>query len=145
MQSGLDLDAAWRRIDELDNAIEKRITYGFQEQIGYLTACPTKRWYWSSRQCHGALTGIGNHQANRESLSIAPKDQYRGRGLFGEGSQFSGDFYQISNQITLGKSETDLVKQVCDIVPRLIDYERKARDFLVHESEQDLQTTSVAH
>ncbi len=53
------------------------------------------------------------------------------RGLYGEGSQAMGDFYQISNQITLGRSEIDLVKQVGDIVPVLIDYERQARDFLI--------------
>ncbi len=60
------------------------------------------------------------------------------RGLYGEGSQAMGDFYQISNQITLGRTEEDLVKQVGDIVPVLIDYERRAREFLVHESQQSL-------
>ena len=60
------------------------------------------------------------------------------RGLYGEGSQAMGDFYQISNQITLGKSEVDLVKQVGDIVPVIIDYERQARDFLVRESHENL-------
>ena len=49
-----------------------------------------------------------------------------------------GDFYQISNQITLGKSEIDLVKQVGDIVPVLIDYERRAREFLIRESHENL-------
>jgi protein arginine kinase len=60
------------------------------------------------------------------------------RGLYGEGSQAMGDFYQISNQITLGRSEPDLLKQVGDVVPVLIDYERQARDFLVRESHETL-------
>ena len=60
------------------------------------------------------------------------------RGLYGEGSQAMGDFYQISNQITLGKSESELIKQVADAVPAVISYERKARDFLVQESQHDL-------
>src|SRR3954464_8037162 len=60
------------------------------------------------------------------------------RGLYGEGSQAMGDFYQISNQVTLGRSETDLVKQVGDVVPTIIDYERKAREFLVRESHENL-------
>ncbi len=60
------------------------------------------------------------------------------RGLYGEGSQAMGDFYQICNQITLGKNEIDLIKQVGDIVPVLIDYERRARDFLVRESHENL-------
>ena len=49
-----------------------------------------------------------------------------------------GDFYQISNQVTLGKTEADLVKQVGDVVPVVIDYERKARDFLINEQQNDL-------
>ncbi len=60
------------------------------------------------------------------------------RGLYGEGSQAMGDFYQISNQITLGRSETELVEQVSDVVPVLIDYERRAREFLIKERQQNL-------
>ena len=61
------------------------------------------------------------------------------RGLYGEGSQYTGDFYQVSNQVTLGHSEEDLVALVGDkVVPDIIDYERKARDFLVSKSETDL-------
>jgi protein arginine kinase len=60
------------------------------------------------------------------------------RGLYGEGSQAMGDFYQISNQITLGRAETDLISQVGDVVPTIIDYECKAREFLISESRQNL-------
>jgi protein arginine kinase len=60
------------------------------------------------------------------------------RGLYGEGSQAMGDFYQISNQITLGCSEESLIEKVNDVVPVLIEYERRARDFLVQENSQDL-------
>ena len=60
------------------------------------------------------------------------------RGLYGEGSQAMGDFYQISNQITLGLSEEELIKKVADVVPVLIDYERQARDFLIRESQETL-------
>ena len=60
------------------------------------------------------------------------------RGLYGEGSQAMGDFYQISNQVTLGQTEEDLAKKVADVVPVLIDYERQAREFLVRESQETL-------
>jgi protein arginine kinase len=56
------------------------------------------------------------------------------RGLYGEGSQAMGDFYQISNQITLGRTEEHLVKQVGDVVPVIIDYERRARTALIQDS-----------
>jgi protein arginine kinase len=60
------------------------------------------------------------------------------RGLYGEGSQAMGDFYQISNQITLGRTEQELLQQVSDIVPVIIDYERQARQFLIKESQETL-------
>ena len=60
------------------------------------------------------------------------------RGLYGEGSQAQGDFYQVSNQVTLGQSEEELTKKVADVVPVLIDYERQARDFLIRESQETL-------
>jgi len=60
------------------------------------------------------------------------------RGLFGEGSQFMGDFYQVSNQTTLGRNEVALMSKVKEVVPRLIEYERRAREFLIEESKQDL-------
>jgi protein arginine kinase len=68
------------------------------------------------------------------------------RGLFGEGSQFMGDFYQVSNQTTLGKSEAELIRRVQEVVPQLIDYERKARVFLLNEDRADLSDlVSRAH
>ena len=60
------------------------------------------------------------------------------RGLYGEGSQAMGDFYQISNQITLGRSEEILIEQVGDVVPVLIDYERRAREYLVDKNAKSL-------
>ena len=60
------------------------------------------------------------------------------RGLYGEGTQAMGDFYQVSNQITLGKSEKELIDQVGDVVPVVIDYERKARKFLIEEDQNEL-------
>ena len=60
------------------------------------------------------------------------------RGLYGEGSQAMGDFYQISNQVTLGRSETELIEEVNVAVAVLIDYERRARTFLIDETRNDL-------
>jgi len=61
------------------------------------------------------------------------------RGLYGEGSRASGDFYQISNQVTLGKSETQILNEIRDVIPRIIEYERQARSTLVKEGRQALQ------
>ena len=61
------------------------------------------------------------------------------RGLYGEGSRASGDFYQISNQVTLGKSETAILNEIRDVIPQVILYERQARATLTRENKQWLQ------
>ena len=60
------------------------------------------------------------------------------RGLYGEGTQAFGDFYQISNQQTLGKSEQELIRILTDVVPQVLQYERQARQALVTERRQHL-------
>src|SRR5207247_9497928 len=61
------------------------------------------------------------------------------RGLYGEGSRASGDFYQISNQVTLGKSEVQILNEIRDVIPRIIEYERQALSTLVRDGRQALQ------
>ena len=132
MQSGLDLEHGWSRIDKLDDALEAHLQFAFTSKFGYLTACPTN-----------VGTGL------RVSVMLhlpALVINVAVRGLFGEGSQFMGDFYQVSNQTTLGKSEAELIRRVQEVVPQLIDYERKARVFLLNEDRADLSDlVSRAH
>jgi len=138
MHSGLDLDAAWDRISHIDDTIESQTTYAFDDRLGFLTACPTNvgTGLRVSVMLHLPALVITN-QIEKVFRSLQ-KISLAVRGLYGEGSQAMGDFYQISNQITLGRSEQELIKQVADVVPVMIDYERKARDFLIRESQQKL-------
>ncbi len=138
MHSGLDLAAAWDRISRLDDLLEGAITYAFHPSYGYLTACPTNvgTGLRVSVMLHLPALVI-TRQIDKVFRSLQ-KISVAVRGLYGEGSQFTGDFYQVSNQITLGRTEQELVEQVGEVVPVLIDYERRARKFLVEQSEQDL-------
>lgn len=138
MHSGLDLEAAWEQIDALDDLIEEQVTYAYNEKLGYLTACPTNvgTGIRVSVMLHLPALVI-TRQIDKVFRSLQ-KINLAVRGLYGEGSQAMGDFYQISNQITLGLSEPELIKKVADVVPVLIDYERQAREFLVRESQETL-------
>jgi len=138
MKSGLDLKAAWEQMNELDDLIEARVTYAYSDRFGYLTACPTNvgTGVRVSVMLHLPALVI-TRQIDKVFRSLQ-KINLAVRGLYGEGSQAMGDFYQISNQITLGHSEEDLTKKVADVVPVLIDYERQARDFLIRESHETL-------
>ena len=138
MHSGLDLKQAWEQISEIDDLVSTKVVYAFHERLGYLTACPTNvgTGMRVSVMLHLPALVI-TRQIDKVFRSLS-KINLAVRGLYGEGSQAMGDFYQISNQITLGCSEQELIEKVGDVVPVLIEYERRARDFLVEENSQDL-------
>lgn len=138
MHSGLDVHETWSQINELDNLIEDRVTYAYSNRLGYLTACPTNVGTGLRVSVMMHLPALVITRQIEKVFRSLQKINLAVRGLYGEGSQAMGDFYQISNQITLGRSEQDLIKQVIDVVPVLINYEREAREFLVRESHQTL-------
>lgn len=138
MNSGLDLWNAWEKINSLDDKIESRMTYAFDPDYGYLTACPTNVGTGLRVSVMLHLPALVITRQIEKVFRGLQKISVTVRGLYGEGSQFMGDFYQVSNQITLGHTEQALVEQVAEIVPSLIEYERRARDFLVQQSQQDL-------
>ena len=138
MKSGLDLDGAWDQINRVDDAIESRLTYAFHEKLGYLTACPTNVGTGMRVSVLVHLPALVITQQIEKVFRSLQKFNLVVRGLYGEGTQAMGDFYQVSNQITLGKTEKELIDQVGDVIPVVIDYERKARDFLLSEKQNDL-------
>jgi protein arginine kinase len=138
MHSGLDMDSAWEQINRMDDLLAERVNYAFHERLGYLTACPTNVGTGMRVSVMLHLPALVITQQIEKVFRSLQKMGLAVRGLYGEGSQAMGDFYQISNQITLGRSEIDLVKQVGEVIPVIIDYERQARAFLVKESRKDL-------
>lgn len=139
MKSGLDLKEAWEQITRIDDLIESRVTYAFHDKLGYLTACPTNVGTGMRVSVMLHLPALVITRQIDKVFRSLQKISLAVRGLYGEGSQAMGDFYQISNQITLGRTEEELIGQVGDVVPVLIDYERRARDYLVRESQNDLR------
>jgi protein arginine kinase len=138
MHSGLDLPGVWEQIRSVDDEIEKVVPFAFHPRLGYLTACPTNvgTGIRVSVMLHLPALVI-TRQIDKVFRSLH-KISLAVRGLYGEGSQALGDFYQISNQVTLGRTEDELIEQVADVIPVLIDYERRAREFLVRETQQNV-------
>jgi protein arginine kinase len=137
MHSGLALDSAWGQINEID-LIEQNVSFACHERLGYVTACPTNVGTGMRVSVMLHMPALVITRQIEKVFRSLQKISLAVRGLYGEGSQAMGDFYQISNQVTLGKSEEQLIKQVTDVVPVLIDYERRAREFLIRESQKDL-------
>jgi len=138
MQSGLDLKSAWRIVNRIDDLIEEQITFAYHERLGYLTACPTNVGTGMRVSAMLHLPALVISGQIEKAFRGLQKINLAVRGLYGEGSQAMGDFYQISNQVTLGGSEEDLISRVEDVAPALIEYERKARDFLIRDGHKDL-------
>lgn len=138
IRSGLDLESAWEFVNELDNRLESFLTYAYHERLGYLTACPTNVGTGLRVSVMMHLPALVLTKQIDKVFRALQKINVAVRGLFGEGSQFMGDFYQLSNQITLGKSEAELIEQVAGVVPMVLDYERKARKFLLAEDGKDI-------
>jgi protein arginine kinase len=139
MRSGLALDEAWQHIDRLDDTIEERVTYAFSEEFGYLTACPTNVGTGMRASVLLHLPALGWTKQIEKVFRALQKINLAVRGLYGEGSRASGDFYQISNQVTLGKSESTILSEIREVIPEIIKYERHARNTLVRENRQALQ------
>jgi protein arginine kinase len=136
MHSGLDVQGAWEQINRIDDLISEQVNYAFHPRLGFLTACPTNVGTGVRVSVLVHLPALVLTRQIDKVFRSLQKISLAVRGLYGEGSQAMGDFYQISNQQTLGRTESELVEQVADVVPALIHYEREARDFLIKESQQ---------
>jgi protein arginine kinase len=139
MRSGFALDEAWRDIDKVDDLLEQRTTYAFSEEFGYLTACPTNVGTGMRASVMLHLPALVLTKQIEKVFRALQKINLAVRGLYGEGSRASGDFYQISNQVTLGKAEQTILGEIREVIPQIIAYERQARSALVRESRQALQ------
>ena len=144
MQSGLDLQSAVGA-DQPDRRPDRSARHlRLPRRFGYLTACPTNVGTGMRVSVMLHLPALVITRQIDKVFRSLQKISLAVRGLYGEGSQAMGDFYQISNQVTLGRTEAELIKQVGDIVPVMIDYERKARDFLVAKARRTCTTASAA-
>ena len=132
---GSQLQQVFERLNAVDDAIEARIDYAFSARFGYLTACPTNVGTGArfSVMMHLPALKMTNEI---ERVRRAAKDLHLAvRGYYGEGTESAGDFYQISNQVTLGRSEEELLSEFQDvIVPRIIQYEHQARRMLANRN-----------
>jgi protein arginine kinase len=136
---GLQLIEALHVANTLDDWIEKKVDYAFDEKYGYLTSCPTNvgTGLRASVMMHLPALVI-TQQISR----IVPAINQLGlvvRGIYGEGSEAQGNILQISNQITLGKTEQDIVEDLISVVSQVIERERAAREILIQQSKIRLE------
>jgi protein arginine kinase len=136
LRSGFALEEAWADIDRLDDALEARLPYAFHPQFGYLTACPTNVGTGLRASVMLHLPALGLTKQIDKVFRALQKINLAVRGLHGEGSRAFGDLYQISNQVTLGKSEAKILGEIREVILTILQYERQARQVLLKERRQ---------
>lgn len=139
LASGLQLDAAWRTANLVDDALEQRITYAFDAQLGYLTACPTNVGTGLRASVMMHLPGLVLTQQAGQLFHTLSQVGLAVRGLYGEGTEATGHIFQISNQTTIGKTEEEIIEHLTGVVQRVIDAEKQARDHLYQEMKVQLE------
>ncbi len=131
MQSGFNLFEAWNIINAIDDGLTRELNFAFHPVWGYLTACPTNvgTGMRGSVMLHLPAL-VMTHSIDRVMAAIA-KLSFTTRGLYGEGTQAMGNFFQISNQISLGPSENEIIESINGLIRQIIEQEKQARDSLV--------------
>jgi protein arginine kinase len=140
IRPGLDLAGAWAQASAADDQLEAGLDLAFSPRLGYLTACPTNvgtgvrmsvMLHLPALKLTGEIDKV-KRAAGDMALSV--------RGLYGEGSEATGDLFQLSNQRTLGRTESIILSELQDeIVPRLVEYERAARLALLERRRRTLE------
>ncbi len=131
---GLQLQEAWQEADSIDNRLEEHLTYAYSPTLGYLTACPTNVGTGMRASVMLHLPSLVLTKQIEKVFRAVARMRLVVRGLYGEGTQATGDIYQISNQASLGRSEAEILKTLGAVITQIIAYEQQARDVLAGES-----------
>ncbi len=128
---GLALEESFRRLRDIDTMFEQEAGYAFSEELGYLTGCPTNVGTGLRASVMLHLPALGLVRSELEKVfTAAQRTGLAVRGMYGEGSRAAGDFYQISNQVTLGRTEEQLLGDLGALVPSIVAFERRIRGVL---------------
>lgn len=136
---GLQLEDAYKQARSIDRILDRQINYAFDEKYGYLTTCPTNTGTGLRASVMMHLPAL---TATKQMNKIAPIINRLGmvvRGIYGEGSEALGNVYQVSNQVTLGKAEVEILQELQGLTKQLIEKEREARKALLAHSRISLE------
>jgi protein arginine kinase len=139
LRSGLQLNEAFEEINRIDDLLEEHAKFSFSSRFGYLTACPTNVGTGLRVSVMLHLPGLKLTGEIDKALRAAHDMHLAIRGAYGEGTDAVGDFLQISNQVTLGKTEEQIVNDFLTVVvPPILNYERSARKSLLKHNTIEL-------
>ena len=133
LRPGLQLKQAWNAIDQIDSKLEKKLNYAFTSDLGYLTACPTNLGTGIRVSAMLHLPGLVLAEQINQIIQAVNKLGLAVRGLYGEGTEALGNVFQVSNQMTLGETEADIVERLNKVLAQIIEHEENARQVLLEK------------
>jgi protein arginine kinase len=133
LRPGLQLRQAWIAIDQADSVLEKKLDYAFSPDLGYLTACPTNVGTGIRVSAMLHLPGLVLAEQINPIIQSVNKLGLAVRGLYGEGTEALGNVFQVSNQMTLGESESAIVERLEKVLAQIIEHEENARASLLEK------------
>jgi protein arginine kinase len=133
LRPGLQLKQAWQTIDSVDSKLEKKLDYAYSPDLGYLTACPTNLGTGIRVSAMLHLPGLVLAEQINQIIQAVNKLGLAVRGLYGEGTEALGNVFQVSNQMTLGESESDIVEKMNKVLAQIIEHEENARSMLLEK------------
>ncbi|MCD6169114.1 MAG: protein arginine kinase [Candidatus Latescibacteria bacterium] len=139
MQSGLQLQEVWALVDKFDDEFSRLLDYSFSEKLGYLTACPSNVGTGLRISVLIHLPALVLTREIEKVLRAITQVGMTVRGFYGEGTEVLGNFFQISNQVTLGKSEEQIIGSLKKIVTEVIESELKSRQTLINDARYQLE------
>ena len=133
LKPGLQIKQLWLTLNEVDSALESKLNYAFSPELGYLTACPTNVGTGIRVSAMLHLPGLVLAEQINQIIQAVNKLGFAVRGLYGEGTEALGNIFQVSNQMTLGEAETEIVERLNKVLAQLMEHEDNARGSLLEK------------
>ena len=134
----MQLKQAFKLVDKVDSALESKLDFAFDPQLGYLTACPTNVGTGMRASAMLHLPGLVLSELINQVIQAVNKIGLAVRGLYGEGTEAMGNLFQISNQTTLGEKEEEIINRLTKVIETIIDKEHDARQTLLQKKPNTL-------
>ncbi|MCX5692365.1 MAG: protein arginine kinase [Candidatus Omnitrophica bacterium] len=139
MKSGFNLKEAWQIINDIDTELGNLLDFAYSVDFGYLTACPTNAGTGMRASVMLHLPSLVMTKQIGKVLQAITKLSLTARGLYGEGTEASGNFFQISNQVSLGHKEEDIIDNIDRIIKQIVGHEQSARETLLSQNREALE------
>lgn len=130
---GFQLVETWQAVDEVDTDLETSLDFAYSPSLGYLTACPTNVGTGMRASAMLHLPGLVLSDQINQVIKSVNQIGLAVRGLYGEGTEALGNLFQISNQVTLGESEQQIIDRLNKVIRQIIEHEQNAREKLLQE------------